>query len=143
MSEKSQFRLYEQVLVLHPSCSHEEQKEICRISINLIEGRKGQLFRMDTWGSRPISNPRSKKSSRGLYFYMLFSSSVGVIEEIRKQLSLNRKVLYFHQEKLDKGEDPNRYIQNFLDNLEQTRQKEEERQAKNQRLKASISSMRA
>ena len=143
MSEKSRFRLYEQVLVLRPSCSPEEQKEICRISTNLIEGQKGQLFRVDTWGSRPISNPRAKKASRGLYFYMLFSSPKAVIEEIRKQLSLNQKVLYLHQERLDEGEDPDRYIQNFLDHLEQTRQKEKERQAKSQRLKAPSSSPRA
>ncbi len=126
-------RFYEQVLVLRPDSSESRQKEICQLTSSLVEKQKGEIFRMDTWGSRPIANPKAKKASRGLYFYTLFSAPGGVIAEIRRQLSINSHVLYFHQEKLPKKTTPKDHIQKFLQNLEQTAQREKERIARNQK----------
>ena len=132
MNQKESFRAYEQVLVLHPESSEQDQKNICLMNANLIEKQKGKVFRVDSWGSRPVGNPKAKKVSRGLYFYMLFSAQPEVISEIRKQLSISSKVLYFHQEKLSE-EDPKKHIQNFLTHLELTKEKEKERIAKIQK----------
>ena len=56
-----------------------------------------------------------------------------MISEIRRQLSINSKVLYFHQERLPKKETPESHIEKFLQNLEQTIQREEERITRNQK----------
>lgn len=133
MNPKENLRSYEQVLVLHPDSSEQEQKNVCLMSADIIKKQKGKLFRVDTWGSRPLGNPKAKKVSRGLYFYMLFSATPEIISEIRKQLSINSKVLYFHQEKLSKKESPEDRIENFFQNLEQTKEKEKERMAKIQK----------
>ena len=133
MNKKDDLRFYEQILVLHPDSSEQEQKEICQLTASLIEKQKGEIFRTDTWGSRPIANPKAKKATRGWYFYMLFSAPGNVISEIRRQLSINSKVLYFHQEKLPKKITPEDHIQKFLQNLEQTAQREQERIARNQK----------
>lgn len=133
MSKKEVLRFYEQVLVLHPDSSEQEQKAICRMIADIIEKQKGEVFRVDTWGSRPIANPKAKGISRAWYFYMLFSAPADVIAEIRRQLSINNKVVYFHQEKLPKKETPETHIQKFLQNLEQTAQREKERVARNQK----------
>ena len=119
--------------MLHPDGSVQDQKEICRLTAGIVEKQKGKMFRVDSWGSRPIANPRTKKASRGWYFYMLFSAPGEVISEIRRQLSINNKVLYFHQEKLPKKISPEAHVQNFFQNLEQTAQKEKERIARNQK----------
>lgn len=136
MNQKDSLRFYEQVLVLRPDSTDFEQKETCRLVADIIEKQKGKIFRVDTWGSRPIANPRAKKASRGWYFYMLFSAVPTVVSEIRKQLSINRKVLYFHQEKLPKKETPEDHVQTFLKGFEQTALKEKERMAKNQKRQA-------
>ena len=133
MSEKQDLKFYEQVLVLRPESSEQEQKEICQLIAGLIEKHKAELFRVDTWGSRPIANPKAKKASRGWYFHFLFSAEGNLISEIRRQLSINKKVLYFHQEKLPKKETPESHIKKFLENLEQTAQKEQERIARFQK----------
>ena len=133
MNQKESLSSYEQILVLHPDSSEQEQKNICLMNANLIEKQKGKVFRVDTWGSRPIANPKAKKVSRGLYFYILFSAKPDVISEIRKQLSINNKVVYFHQEKIPKKENPEKYIQNFFQHLELTKEKEKERIAKIQK----------
>ena len=133
MDQKDGLKFYEQVLVLHPDSSEQEQKEICQLIAGIIEKQKGEVIRVDTWGSRPIANPKAKKASRGWYFYMLFSAPADVISEIRKQLSINNKTLYFHQESLPKKESPENHIQKFIQNLEQTTQREKERIARNQK----------
>lgn len=133
MSQKDILQFYEQIMVLHPDCEENEQKEICRITADIIKQQKGEMFKMDTWGSRPIANPKAKKATRGLYFYMLFSAPGICISEIRKQLSINSKVLYLHQEKLPKKETPENHLKKFFQNLEETAQKEKDRVAKNQK----------
>lgn len=133
MDQKEILRFYEQVLVLHPENSDEEQKSICRTATDIVEKQKGKIFRVDTWGSRSIANPKAKGVSRALYFYMIFSAPAPAISEIRRQFSINSKVLYFHQEKLPKKTSPEEHIQNFFQNLEYTAQKEKERVAKQQK----------
>ena len=133
MNRKESSRFYEQVLVLHPDSSEKEQKSICQAVASVIEKQKGQIFRVDTWGSRLIANPKARGVSRAWYFYMLFSGSSDVVTEVRKHLSINSKVLYFHQEKLPKTETPEKHIQKFIQNLEQTAQKEKERTTRNQK----------
>lgn len=131
MNQKESLRFYEQVLVLHPDSSEQEQKAICQITTGIVEKQKGEVFKVDTWGSRPIANPKAKGVSRAWYFYMLFSAPPDVITEIRRQFSINNKVLYFHQEKLPKKETPENHMKKFLQNLEQTAQKEKERITRN------------
>ena len=131
MNQDLQF--YEQVLVLRPEALDSDQKEICQLVAGTVEKAKGEVFRVDTWGSRPIANPKAKKATRGLYFHLLFSAPPHVIKEIRRQLSINRKVLYFHEEKLPKRETPESHIKKFFENLEQTAQREKDRSAKNQK----------
>ncbi|MCZ0932686.1 MAG: 30S ribosomal protein S6 [Oligoflexia bacterium] len=129
-------KFYEQVLVLSPEALESDQREICQLVAEIVEKEKGEVFRVDAWGSRPIANPRAKKASRGLYFHLLFSAPPHVITEIRRQLSINRKVLYFHEEKLPKKETPESHIKKFFEALEQTAQREKERLAKHQKKQA-------
>ncbi|MCY4321788.1 MAG: 30S ribosomal protein S6 [Bdellovibrionaceae bacterium] len=131
-----QMSFYEQILVLRPETSESDHKETCQLVAGIIEKAKGEVFRVDTWGSRPISNPKAKKVTRGWYFHLLFSAPHQVIGEIRRQLSINRKVLYFHEEKLPKKETPASHIKKFLEGLEQTAQREKERLAKHQKKQA-------
>ena len=134
MDEKVNF--YEQVLVLRPETLEPDHKEVCQLIAGLIEKEKGEVFRVDTWGSRPIANPKAKKATRGWYFHLLFSAPPHALAEIRRQLSINRKVLYFHEEKLDKKESPKSHIEKFFSALEETAQREKERVAKNQKKQA-------
>jgi len=129
----SELRFYEQVLVLHPDSSQEEHKKICQSLSAMIQKHKGELFRLDTWGSRPIANPKRKKATRGFYFHLLFSAGPQTVAEINSVLSIDRKVLYFHTESLGKKETPESSIKKYLECLEYTIQKEKEKQARLQK----------
>ena len=129
-------KFYEQILVLRPEALESDHKEICQLVAGIVEKAKGEVFRVDTWGFRPIANPKAKKAVRGWYFHLLFSAPPGVIGEIRRQLSINRKALYFHEERLPKKETPESHIKKFFSALEQTAQREKERLAKHQKKQA-------
>ena len=125
----NKLRAYEQILVLHPDSFEEDHKEICLMISEVIGKDKGEIFSLDTWGSRPIANPRAKKVTRGIYFHLLFSAPSYAVSEIRRQLSINRRVLYFHEEKLPEKESLEDRRKQFLECLEQTQQREKDRQA--------------
>jgi len=63
----------------------------------------------------------------------MFSASPQTISEINSQLSINRKVLYFHEERLGRKETPESSIQKYLECLDYTAQKEREKQARMQK----------
>ena len=128
-------RYYEQVLCLRPECSDGEQKEVCRIVKDLVKQDKGKLYRVDTWGSRPIANPRAKKATRGYYFYLVFSALPSTVQEIRNKLSISKFVLYFHEELLPKKQTPEAHIEDYLNQIKNTKEQEEERILKIQKKK--------
>ena len=121
---------YEELLVLHPDSTLEEQKELYRSSSQVIESFQGTIHNVDTLGSRPLANPGENKLSRGWYFYMIFSASSQVISELRRKLRINEKVVYFHHEKLNQKHTPKKHREQFLEVLENSTNREKERQAK-------------
>ena len=126
-------RFYEEILVLHPDVPEKEQKEIYTSQEEIIQSSGGRIHHLNAWGSRPLANPSSKGFSRGLYFHMLFSASPKAVHEMRQQLRINDRILYFHHEKLSKGQTPDGALENFVQLLERTVQREKERQARAQK----------
>lgn len=124
---------YEEILVLHPDSTPEEQKEIYRSSAQIIESFQGTVHNVDSWGSRPLANRGEKKLSRGWYFHMIFSAAPQAMAELRRKLKINDRVIYFHHEKLGKKTTHEKHREQFLDILENSAQRERERQAKIQK----------
>ena len=125
--------IYEELLVLHPDSTVEEQKEIYRSSAKVIESFQGTIHNVDTFGSRPLANKGEKKLSRGWYFYMIFSASSQAVAELRRKLRINEQVIYFHHEKLSQKQPPTKHRQQFLEVLESSAYREKERQLKAQK----------
>ena len=135
--EKDLIRFYEEILVLHPDSTEAEQKMVYTSSSEVIKENKGKVYQVDTWGSRPLANQDSKGISRGLYFHMVFSAAPETIQELRRRLRINNKVVYFHHEKLPKKETPESHMEKFKSLLEKTDLKEQERQARIQKKQTS------
>ena len=124
---------YEEVLVLHPDSTPEEQKELYRSSAKIIESFQGTVHNVDTWGSRPLANKGGKKFSRGWYFHMTFSAAPQAMAELRRKLRINNRVIYFHHEKLIKKTTHETHRQQFFEILENSARREKERQIKMQK----------
>ncbi len=133
MFKDTKLRFYEEVLVLHPDSTEAEQKMVYVSSSEVIKEHKGKVYQVETWGSRPIANQGSKGLSRGWYFHMVFSATPESIQELRRRLRINNRVVYFHHEKLPEKETPEKHIENFKSLLEKTALREKERQVRIQK----------
>ena len=123
-------RFYEETLVLHPDSSLEEQQELFRDSAKVIESFKGSVHSLNSFGDRPLANTGEKKISKGRYFCRLFSASPQAAAELQRKLRIHKRVIYFHHERLKKKETPESRRKLFLEVIENSRQREEERLAK-------------
>lgn len=133
MSQDQGLRLYEEVLVIHPDTTERERREICAAGAEVIKNHGGKTHHLDTWGSRPLASPPAKGISRGWYFHTLFSAGPKAVQELRRQLRINRKAVYFHHEKLPPHETPESWLKGFRQILERSEAREKERQAKAQK----------
>ena len=131
--EKQPARVYEEVLVLHPDASDKEKKQLYQNTSKIIKDSGGKVFRLDTWGSRPLAHPEAKKLTRAYYFHMIFQAEPQAIAELRRRLRINDKVVYFHHERLPSKKSVEEYTEDFLQGLALTTKKETERLAKFQK----------
>jgi small subunit ribosomal protein S6 len=71
-------RRYENILIVSPDCSKEEEEELFRRIQGTIEKLGGQVLRVDDWTVRSLAYP-IKKKSKGHYYFMLLSLEEGSI----------------------------------------------------------------
>ena len=136
MISKESLRFYEEILVLHPDTTETERQKVFSQSKEVIKSFQGSVFYLNSWGSRSLANPGEKKLTRGQYFHMVFSSQGQGIQELRRLLRINDKVVYFHHEKLSEKTQVDKYMEKFHESLANTQRREQERQLKLQKYKA-------
>jgi len=76
-------RRYENILIVAPDCSKEEEEELFRRVQANIEKVGGQVVRIDDWSVRKLAYP-IKKKDRGHYFFMLLDLDEGSIVALDK-----------------------------------------------------------
>ena len=67
-------RPYEAVVLVHPDATVDEQKELFRKNKVTIEGFKGAIHSLETWGKRTLANPIGKLR-KAVYFHTTFEAS--------------------------------------------------------------------
>jgi small subunit ribosomal protein S6 len=76
-------RRYENILIVAPDCSKEEEEELFRRVQANIDKVSGQVVRIDDWSVRKLAYP-IKKKDRGHYFFMLLDLDEGSIVALDK-----------------------------------------------------------
>lgn len=127
-------RAYEAVIIMHPEATEDEQKDLFKKNKSIIEGYKGEVSSVETWGKRSLSNPIDK-NKLGNYFYTTFKASPEVILELERTMKINDKVLRFLNVKLDDSTDLKKHVENFHEVLAESerRRKEFEEKASKKR----------
>jgi len=134
-------RKYESVIVLHPDTAEEEQRAILGKNSDTIKKFDGAIHHLDTWGKRRLANP-IKKNSLGIYFHSTFEAKGDCIFELERTMKINDKVLRFMHSRLDDRENLTKYIERFKACLQETANREREREAKIQARKAAHTAKR-
>jgi small subunit ribosomal protein S6 len=133
--QKSQkMRAYEAVVIMHPEATDEEQKELFKKNKSIVESFKGEVYSVETWGKRSLSNPIAK-NKLGNYFYTTFKASPEVVLELERTMKINDKVLRFLNVKLEDATDLKKHLEAFHETLadSEKRRKEFEEKASKKR----------
>lgn len=143
MEKSTEFKKpYEVVVIMHPDCSVEDQKELFKKNKSIIQGFKGSVFSLETWGKRNLANP-IKKSKKGYYFHSMFEAQPAAIQELERTMRINDKVLRFMHSAMDQRTPLSKHLEAFKRGLQETAQREKEREAKIQARRAAMAAERA
>jgi len=134
-------RPYEVVVIMHPDASADEQKELFRKNKSIIQGFKGNVFSLETWGKRNLANTIGK-TKKGIFFHSLFEAQPSAILELERTMRINDKVLRFAHTKLDERVPLAKYMENFKRSLQESANREKEREAKAQARRAAFAAAR-
>ena len=135
ITKPSLIRPYEAVVVMHPDASEDEQKNLFTKNKGIIEGFRGQLNHVDTWGKRRLANPIGK-IPKAFYFHATFNAAPEAVAELERTMGINDKVLRFIHTRLEDETDLGQFVEKFKLELEESAKREREREAKFQAKKA-------
>jgi small subunit ribosomal protein S6 len=140
-SKENFLRKYEAVVILHPDSSEADQKTIMRKNADTIKSFGGTIHHLDTWGKRRLANPINK-STVGIYFHTTFEAKGDAVAELERTMRINDKVLRFLHSRLDDRENLGKFLEKYRAALQETANRESEREAKAQARKAAFSARR-
>lgn len=128
-------RKYELVVIMHPDASEDEQKALFRKNRDIIKSFSGTINHIDTWGKRKLGN-MINRLTRGNYFHLTFEATGDAIAELERTMRINDRVLRFQHTRLDDRISLAKFVEKFKDALQETANREREREIKNQQRKA-------
>lgn len=128
LSTESVIRPYEAIILMDSGSSEEDQKALFQKNKKIIEGFKGQLHHVDTWGTRKLANP-IHKTNRALYFHCTFTAGPDAIAELERTMRISEKVLRFMHTRLPEGTELTQYVEKFKEALIERREREAKKAA--------------
>ena len=128
-------RTYEAVVIMSPKASEEQQKQLFKKNKTIIEGFKGELNHLDTWGSRSLANP-IKKFHRGTFFHTTFTATSDCVAELERTMRINDDVLRFMHIRLDDRQALSKHVEDYKEVLAEAKKRAEEREMKFQKKQA-------
>lgn len=135
-------RPYEVVVLMHPDASLQEQKELFQKNKSIIQSFGGSVHSVETWGKKNLAN-QIGKNKKAIYFHSLFEAGTQAIAEIERTMRINDKVLRFMHTKLDERVSLAKHLESFKKGLQETVQREKEKEAKFQARRAAAAAARA
>lgn len=135
-------RPYEVVVLLHPDTNLEEQKEIFRKNKATIASFSGTVNSLETWGKRNLATPigRLKKA---IYFHSTFEADPQAVAELERTMRIHDKVLRFLHSRIDERSTLPKFMEAFKKGLQESANREKEREAKAQARRAAAQQARS
>jgi small subunit ribosomal protein S6 len=140
-NSKTTKRPYEVVVLMHPDATLEDQKELFRKNKAIIENAQGSIHSLETWGKRTLAN-HIGKIKKAVYFHSSFEAGTEAIAELERTMRINEKVLRFMHTRLDERASLVKHMEGFKKGLQESANKEKEREAKIQARKAAFAAER-
>jgi small subunit ribosomal protein S6 len=81
--KENNVRRYENIVVINPDCSKEEEEELLKRITGSMEKSGAQIVRTDDWAIRKLAYP-IKKKDKGHYFFFLLDMEEKSVAPISK-----------------------------------------------------------
>jgi len=98
-------RYYETLYIINPDLSDDDYRDVVVKFNNLVEKKKGVLIKVDEWGKKTLAY-QVKKFNKGTYVLLQYCGEAGIVEEIKREMSLDDRVLKYQTIKLSDKADP-------------------------------------
>ncbi len=92
---------YENVFILTPVLSDEQNKETVEKYKKLLQDAKGKIHHEEHWGLKKLAYPIQKKTT-GFYHLLEFEGEGEIIDKLEKEMKRDERVLRFLTVKMDK-----------------------------------------
>jgi small subunit ribosomal protein S6 len=103
--ENTRMRYYETLYIINPDMSDEEYRAVVAKINNVVEKESGVITRVEEWGKRTLAY-EVKKFDKGSYVLLQYCGEAGIVETLKREMSLDERVIKFQTIKLSDHADP-------------------------------------
>jgi small subunit ribosomal protein S6 len=98
-------RHYETLYIINPDLADDEYRDVVAKFNNLVEKEKGVVTRVEEWGKRTLAY-EVKKFDKGAYVLLQYCGEADIIEQLKREMSLDDRVIKYQTIKLSDHADP-------------------------------------
>jgi small subunit ribosomal protein S6 len=98
-------RYYETLYIINPELADDEYRDVVVKMNSLVEKAKGIVTRIEEWGKRTLAY-EVKKFDKGSYVLLQYCGESGIVEELKREMSLDERVIKYQTIKLSDHADP-------------------------------------
>ena len=107
--------LYEHTIIARQDTSPSEIKQLTEKYSKIVEKNDGEIVKTENWGLLNLSY-LIKKNKKGSYIHFKFEGKGGIIEELEKNESIDKKLLRYLTIKVKEFDLDTNYFQKKEDN---------------------------
>ena len=98
-------RYYETLYIINPSLAEEDYRAVVAKFTDAVEKNKGVVTKVDEWGKKTLAYD-IKKFDKGYYVLLQYCGESGLTAEVKREMSLDDKILKYQTIKLSDNADP-------------------------------------
>lgn len=98
-------RYYETLYIINPDLSEEQYRDVVAKMNAVVEREKGVIIRVEEWGKRTLAY-QVKKFDKGSYVLLQYCGEPGIVEELKREMALDDRVIRYQTVKLSDHADP-------------------------------------
>ena len=97
-------RYYETLYIINPNLAEEDYRAVVAKFTDAVEKNKGVVTKVDEWGKKTLAYD-IKKFDKGFYVLLQYCGESGLTAEIKRELSLDDRILKYQTIKLSDNAD--------------------------------------
>lgn len=98
-------RYYETLYIMNPDLTDDECRDVVSKFNNLVEKENGVVTKVEEWGKRTLAY-EVKKFDKGYYVLLQYCGEPDIIEQLKREIGLDDRVLKYQTIKLSDHADP-------------------------------------